>query len=754
MRKLATAAFSFAAAIFFSQYLLPYSWLPICCAAAAAISLTGLLFHGHVRIRILITLLSLAVGFVWNWAYAAIFVAPSGHLHMETATVTAVVIDYPTTTARGYRVEGTIHFEAGSTIGARLYYSRETMLEPGNVIEFTARFMRTDGNDDSERIDSLVSRGAFLAGYISGEINITSAESGIRYFPQRFAKSIADMIEKLFDDDVSPFMQALLVGKREKLNSDTALSTALSASGISHVVAISGMHVTFLMGFLAAIVRNKRLFSLFGIPILLLFMAMTGFTPSVTRAGIMQVFLICAPLFKRESDSLTSLSASLLVLLSVNPYSSASVGLQLSFAATLGIILFTGKIDAALTDSLHENRRQRSKVFKAVAGFIATSLATTAGATVFTSPLAAIHFGTVSLMAPITNLLTLWAVSLAFPLGIVACALGFIMLLLGMIAAVPVSYAVRYVIFAARTLAGIPYAVVYSSSAYVLCWLGYVYVLFITLPLLRARVRQYLLPGCLAIVTLCIILLISPFLTNTDGSSVTVLDVGQGLSVVISSDEHTAIVDCGSSSGENAGYIAHEYLTNRGMTSIDLLVLTHFHSDHVNGVEFLLTRISISALAIPDPEDSFLADDIIQLARKRGTDIIYVTEMLRVSLGDIELILYPPVGSGDENERGVSVLALGDISALITGDMNSSIERALLRYVALPHVDLLVVGHHGSRFSTSQELLSAIAPNMAVVSVGRNSYGHPAAETLERLEQFSVTVYRTDQMGHVTVRGN
>jgi competence protein ComEC len=169
-------------------------------------------------------------------------------------------------------------------------------------------------------------------------------------------------------------------------------------------------------------------------------------------------------------------------------------------------------------------------------------------------------------------------------------------------------------------------------------------------------------------------------------------------------------------------------------------------------VEFLLSRVAISALAIPDPEGSFVAEDIIELARRRGTDIIYVTETLRVSLGEMTVVLYPPVGMGDENEKGLTILALGDMSALITGDMNAASERALLRFANIPHVDMLVVGHHGSRFSTSEELLAAITPDIAVISSGENNYGHPARETLAKLESFSVPVFRTDQMGNVTVR--
>jgi competence protein ComEC len=466
----------------------------------------------------------------------------------------------------------------------------------------------------------------------------------------------------------------------------------------------------------------------------------------------MQIFLICAPIFRRESDSITSLSASLITLIAANPYSCASVGLQLSFTATLGIIIFTVRINSAVSEMLRGKKFYKNKISKKLINFVTSSLATTVGALVFTLPLTVIHFGYVSLVAPLTNILTLWAVSLAFPIGIVACILGRIYLPLGVIIAYPAAYAVRYMLAVAQILAVIPYAAIYSSNVHIIFWLAYIYVMFIMLPLLKARARQYIYPACIAVVLLCAILLISPLLPGAGDTSMTVLNVGQGLSVVLDSDDHTAIVDCGSSSGENAGAIAHEFLQNKGQTSIDLLILTHFHADHINGVLFLLSRINISAIAIPDPDGSFVAEEIIDLARKRGTDIIYVTETLEVTLGGINLFLYPPLGFGDdENERGLSILCQGELSALITGDMNSSGERTLLRYAALPDIDALVVGHHGSKYSTCEELLAAVTPEFAIIPVGENNYGHPADDTLSRLEEFSIVIYRTDLMGNVTV---
>jgi competence protein ComEC len=241
---------------------------------------------------------------------------------------------------------------------------------------------------------------------------------------------------------------------------------------------------------------------------------------------------------------------------------------------------------------------------------------------------------------------------------------------------------------------------------------------------------------------------------TTSEDFITVLDVGQGMSVVVGTSEFTMLIDCGSSSTNKAGEIAHEYLIGLGRTKLDVMVITHFHSDHINGIEFLLSRMSVSTLFIPDPDGSYHAKDIIELARKQQTDIIYVNELHEISIVDLQIFIYPPMGFSDENERGISVLTTGCITALIIGDMGQSTERSLMRYANLPKLDLLVVGHHGSRNSTSIELLQELKPDIAIIPVGRNSFGHPHVETLTRLSQANVNVYRTDELGHVTVVGN
>lgn len=754
MRKLATAALAFSSAIFLSQYLLPFSWLGYCAVLSAALAFLGIFFKPERRLRFIIIMLFLAVGFAWNTVYLSVFLGPTKALNNKTATVSAVVADYPQVTDYGSTLQLIIRQDGASDVRAQLYlYGEYPNVAPGNTVEITARF-RFAETMYGEKTDSYLSRGITLLATTDSTLIVTDDSTSILYLPSRIAHAMSLMTQQIFPDDAEAFMRALLLGEKSGVYQDTSLTSALSATGTSHIVAVSGMHVAFLMGLLGLLIKRKWLLAVIGIPVVILFMAVVGFHPSITRAGIMQIFLICAPLFKRERDTITALSASLMLIVLCNPYSISSTGLHLSFAATLGIVLFTEKIYTALDAPLHRRKLYAHSLVKGTVRFIIASLATTLGALVFSIPLVALHFGSVSIIAPLANLLVLWAVTLAFCGGIGAVLLGFIAAPLGTVAAFLVALPVRHVIGVTGLLARIPFASVYTDNTAVIIWLVYIYLMLITIIALRIKGRQLVYPISLSVVSLCLVLVLTSVFSGIRGFTVTVLDVGQGQSVVLTDNAFTAVVDCGSTSGKDAGDLLVKHLISDGRLTIDLLILTHYHSDHAGGIVEVLERIPVSTLAVPDPaiDDSGLPTEILALAHKKGIEIITVTENLVVTAGGTTLTLCAPLGSESENERGLSIICShGDFDVLLTGDMSANIELRLIALVPLPDIEVLIAGHHGSKYSTSDELLHATTPELAIISSGYNSYGHPAPETLFKLLQAGITVYRTDLHGDVSI---
>lgn len=758
MRKLVCAALSFAGAAAVAHYLLGAPALYWCSGGLLLLCLPALALKGTARLRALIICISAALGLGWYGLYTDIFVAPAAELAGQELTVTARVLDYPERDVGYASVEVRIEQEGLPRVKAAVYDYEGIMpeLRPGDVAELPLEFISAL-EKYGEATDRYSSRGILLRAYLAGEPeNVRRDARSFLSFPMELANLVRETAREVFPGDTQPFMLGLLIGDTSGLYDDYELDNALSVSGIRHVVAVSGMHLSFLYGVLVYLLGKRRA-SLWGVPVIILFTFMTGCTASVVRACVMLVLVMLAPLLGREADGLTSLCAGLLILVVANPLSVAAAGLQLSFAAMTGIILLTPKVYDRLDKLWRHGDKKRHP--NAVVRFVLASVSSSVGSIVFTTPVVALIFGYVSLVAPLTNLATLWAVSLAFTAGYAAIAAGLVFVPLGAAIGWNAGWLARYISFAAETLAGLPYSAVYTADGLIAWWLVFAYLAFALAWALKGKGDFRPLAPSLAAVCTLIVVLVSARLTELDESSVTVLDVGQGQCVAAVCGERAVLIDCGGkSTWDNAGDTASEYLLSRGRGSIDALVLTHLHADHANGAERLLARIDVGTLYMPgDPDDSDgLLEGILAAAERHGTEVVYVSESdLSLTLGGLELTLFKPLEAGDENERGVVALAsIGDFDALVMGDINSSAERELVSTRALPDTELLVVGHHGSKYSTSYELLAAIDAEYAAISVGYNSYGHPTWETLRRLEILGLEVYRTDQNSNITVRAD
>lgn len=748
MRKLAGFAVPFGTAVFGAVYLVPAEGLPYLAALCALLALSGLLLRGTARLRVILTALGLAFGFLWTWGHHALFLAPAQRLDGVEREAVAAVIDWPRETPYGSALTVRLRGEGLSGVKALLYTEGEhAVLKPGDELRGVVKLRRADlrGGVESEYY---YARGVYLLAYARGELSAEESPSiPLRYWPQLAAKAVKDGVGRIFPPDTAGFVTALLTG--DTAGMDGGLYSAFRRTGLAHVVAVSGFHVAFLAGMLAVLLGKGPLSAGAAIVFLLFFAAAAGNSPSVLRAVYLQSTLLAAPLLGRENDKVTSLSAALMLLLLWNPRAAASVGLQLSFAAVAGIYLAAGPLYARWTKGLGEG------VFHRLCRLAVGNLATSLGALVFTLPLMALHFGAISLVAPLANLLTLWAVSWAFLGGIIAAAVGLLLPGVGSVIAWLVAWLVRYIQWMALALGQLPFSAV-GAAGYLGAWLGFVYVLLLLWILWKGEGKRPVIPVAACTLTLCAALLFNTLSLRRGTLRLSVLDVGQGASTLLRSKGHTALVDCGGSSPAGSGDIAADAVQALGTNRLNYLVLTHFHADHAGGVERLLARLEVDTLIVPNAqEEDPLRAEILDLAAAEGAEIRFITDNAQVNLGEAVLTLYAPLGDGGANEEGLSVLATsGEFDALITGDMNTAVERRLLKYNHLPDIEVLVAGHHGSAYSSSEELLLATRPEYAILSVGYNSYGHPAPEALERLAAAGCAIYRTDLMGSVSITVN
>lgn len=694
-----------------------------------------------------VVLLGMVVGAGWLWGYHTLYLNAAKVYDGQSVTATVVISDYSFETEFGVAADGDVELD-GKRFRIRMYLSEGDALLPGDVVSGELRFRLTT-SDSIQGSTYHQGDGIFLLAYAYEDLDIESAASApAKCFPAVLRKQITDLIDKAFPQDTVAFTRALLLGDSSLLTYEE--DTAFKISGIRHIIAVSGLHVSILMSFVYLFAGRRRVMSfLIGIPVLFLFAAVAGFTPSVVRACIMQALMLLALLFDKEYDPPTALSFAVLTMLAVNPMTITSVSFQLSAGCLVGIFLFYQRICGYLCGKL---RAQNGKSVKVrILRWLCGTVSMTLSAMIATTPLSASYFGTVSIFGVLTNMLTLWIVSFIFyGIGLV-CILGMFWPVAATFLAGAVSWPIRYVQFMARLLSASTFSAVYTCSIYVVLWLVFVYALLAAF-LCMKRKHPAVLTGCI-LAGLAIALSFSYIEPRLDDFCVTVLDVGQGQSVLMQSEGRNYLVDCGGDNGEMAADKAASLLLSQGISRLDGLILTHYDTDHAAGVVPLLTRIGADALYLPDiPDDNAIRSE---LEENYSSQILWIRENMVISGETMKLSIFPGDLQATDNESCQSVLfQTKNCDILITGDLSIKGEKNLMDAVQLPKLELLVAGHHGAATSTGFPLLETTQPETVAFSVGKKNYhGHPSEEVRFRLRLYGCRIRRTDLNGDLIFKG-
>lgn len=689
-------------------------------------------------LRIMAVILTgVAVGQLWCGIYQSVYLKDANALNGVTQEMTIRATDYSEETAYGMAVDGTLTLN-NKPYQVRAYLDSGEQVVPGQQLtgDFHFRLTTPDGEATYH-----AGKGIFLLAYQRGEIAREQTSSQWQDIPAKLRLKIKDILRIYFPEDRYPFAQALLLGDTRELS--YAVDTDLKVSGIRHVVAVSGLHVSILFGLISTLTLRRRfLTALLGFPALFLFAALAGFTPSITRSCLMCALLLLSNLTNREYDGATALSFAVLVILLVNPLAAAAVGLQLSVASVAGIYLFRSRIYTWLKSKFRSVKGKSIRV-RLIRWFAAT-VSVTLGATAMTAPLCAWYFGMVSLVSVLTNFLTLWVISGIFCGMVGVCLLHFVLPTLAGILAKAVAIAIGYVLWVSHTLAEFPMSAIYTASPYTAAWL--IFTALLLLIFLLSKNRRPAVFGCCAVLGLCLTLAagwIEPTLNDVRFS---VLDVGQGQCLLFQTEGKNVLVDCGGDSDTEAADLAAETLLSQGIDHLDVMILTHLDEDHTGGAEKLLTRMDVELLIMPYMHST--------MDTGRADTVVYAADNLELSMERTKVTVYSPGFPGSDNEMSLCVLFdTQKCDILVTGDRGGFGERMLLRRENLPEVDVLVAGHHGAQDATCEELLTAVRPKIVCISAGTdNPHGHPAPQLLERLNRFGCSIYRTDIQGTITIR--
>ncbi len=536
--------------------------------------------------------------------------------------------------------------------------------------------------------------------------------------------------------------EGLLIGERRQL--PPTLAADFRAAGVFHILAISGFNVGLVATAVLVLLRVVHLPARVAAALALLtlggFAAVVGGQASVIRATVMAGLVLVGQLLGRETGAWNSLAAALLLLLAWEPDALAEPGLQLSFAATAGILHLAPAIRAALPAR-----------WPAV---VATGAGVSAGAQLAVAPLMLLHWNQLSLIGVAANLLVV-------PLAAVLTTLG----LLGVLLAA-VSEAVGHAIFQTlwvlllglrlivRAFAAVPGAVVHLPTPSLLA-VGAVTVGLIVLPRATTRPRR-LLVGALATVAA-----VSTGLAQLpDGRlHVLMLDVGQGDAILVRSpDGQALLVDTGGGGpgrSDRGEHVILPVLRRAGIHRLAALAVTHGDPDHAGGLTSLLEGIPVDAVWVAagsedaDWQRPIVANGVPRQSLGRG-DRIWLGPLLVTALHP------PPDWASDRNNASLVLRVEWGLAAVVlTGDAEATAEREVLARGGPVEAPVLKVGHHGSRNASSPPFLAAVAPRLALISAGaRNPFGHPTPAALARLAGAGAAIYRTDYDGAVEVESD
>ncbi|MBQ7523375.1 MAG: DNA internalization-related competence protein ComEC/Rec2 [Oscillospiraceae bacterium] len=727
MRKLCFFSIGVIAAVAAVIYALPESAVVWLMLGACLLAVGALIKLPRLRI----VFFGAAAALAWCSVYFLLFFAPLNALCVGEADFTAQAAKPSVATRYGHSVEADVLLPNRS-VRTVIYYTGKTDLATGEVFTGRAYFTRTIDSEETFNVASDI----FLTG--------RATELAPQGVPQRLslrtraailADQIRDKLRRTLPEDAK-MVVALVTGDRSVFS--YAEKNRMILAGVYHAVSLSGMHVALLAGLIYLLfARRKWLCAALGIPILIAFTVMTGSAPSTVRATVMQSLLLLAPLLRREYDPMNALCAALLVLLAENPWSLAHWGLQLSFTATLGILLFYPLLNERII------RKRRLGIVR----YALSSIGITLCACAFSMPLAALYFGVVPLLSLPVNLLALWTVTLLFPAGLVLCLLpDAICTAAGGV----IVWLCRWFNLVVDTTARIPVCAVYRQTPLMLAWAVIAWEAVLFAALLPKRRRA-------AAITVFASLVLASALTYIPEFAVphhfTALDVGQGQCLVYRGREK-AVIDCGAN-GDATGESAARYLLSRGVFKLDAVILSHFDADHCDGIAQLISRIPTETIYIPyreneDPSEQEHHSMICAAAEKYGAAIVTVSDRLDLAA----LTVFPPQSQQNANDASLAVLiSEDDTDILITGDMNAMAEATLLRNYELPDLEAAVAGHHGAENATGEALLAHLRPEIVFCSAGRgNIYGHPAPDTVARVTAHGGTFYTTAENGDLELR--
>lgn len=628
----------------------------------------------------------------------------------------------------------------------KVYLNKEEQIRIGMFLRVCGKLEEIPGPRNPGEFDSKQYYACRKIYYQMKEGEVCDKSTGYSYFGQ-FLQEIRQKAETILDEAAGAYagiFQAMILGERGNLDAETKMQYQMA--GIMHILAISGLHISFVgMGFFRLLKKAGAGNGVAGAVSAFLIYAygiVTGGSVSAMRAVGMFLVLVGAGIAGRSYDLLSAMALSAIVLLLDAPAYLYNVSFLLSFGAVIGI--------GALTPEICSLLNLKKRTAKSLAGSVIVWL--------ITLPIALHAYGEVSLAGVILNLLVLPTSGIVLASGIFALPVGIFVIEIAKRVVFPGKCVLFLYEKLCEVVGWIPHSTWIAGSPQL--WQCAVY--YVMLGVAFTGVKWGKKAASVALVILAVVFL---GYHSRNGLAITCLDIGQGDCCVLKMPGgENFLIDGGSSNKKNiAVYQILPYLKNQGIAILDGIFVSHTDQDHISGIEELLelcaqklTTVRVKNLILPDWDTTGGEyEKLKMLAEQTGIRVQTVREgnLLKTKEAQIE-ILAPENGAdgSDTNEDGmVMKVHFGKFRGLFTGDIGAETEKKLLD--SMEDVDFLKVAHHGSKYSTCQGFLDVVSPEIAVISCSaKNTYGHPSADTIKKLEDCGAQVEYTMKNGAITVR--
>lgn len=569
------------------------------------------------------------------------------------------------------------------------------------------------------------------------------------------------VIHNLLPKNEALLLAAVVLSKTDTL--DEQVKTDFSNSGLSHIMAVSGMNVALIVIPLLYTSKKLKIPKLLYIPgiaiILIMFAFITGGSAAVVRAVIMSMVVIIGEAIYRDNDTLTCIAFSAVLILVYNPVIFFDVGFQLSYAATLGIVMLQSRI---------------ADMFKTLPKILGDTISVTLSAQVGVIPIICYYFNKISIISLFSNIIAAPIAQGILIIGLVMSLIGQASIFLAKFLSGIIYFLVKLLYFIANKSCLIPFAwltvstpSIYQIAAYYLIIIGFL--LYSTKEFNQIKLkcveklrpyyaklisRKKLMVGLGTAIVIFFVLSI-----YNRPLQISYIDVGQGDSAFIQTPNNKIIlVDCGTGNRQDPGKddkIIVPFLLDKGIRKIDIIVVSHPDSDHISSMESIADKFKVGSIMVSKGAlKSENWRDIEEIAKKNNIKIAVLNS------GTVNIsknVNIEAISMGEEvsiNDSSLSVmLNYKNNKFLFCGDISKEAEAELIKKYNLK-ADVLKIAHHGSKNSSSEDFLNKVNPKVAVISVGKNNYGHPSSEVVSRLENIKAKVLRTDKKGCITMISN